>query len=81
MTQSDYRVDQIISTQQRFFARYSTRLNNDKATIFFPQNQASPKAASIRRTTFMARWPTTLNTVSPATIFNARLGSRDFLRL
>lgn len=74
MTQSDYRVDQVISPTQRFFARYSTRLNDDKATIFFPDDLKIAEGRINQEDHVHGAVADYTNTLSPTTIFNARLG-------
>jgi hypothetical protein len=74
MTQSDYRVDQIISPTQRFFARYSTRLNDDKATRFFPDDLAVAEGRINLEDHVHGAVADYTNTVNPTTILNARLG-------
>ncbi|MEK7753538.1 MAG: TonB-dependent receptor, partial [Acidobacteriota bacterium] len=74
MTQSDYRIDQIISPTQRFFARYSHRLNNDKATIFFPADIAVAEGRINQEDHVRGAVADYTNTLSPTTVFSARLG-------
>lgn len=74
MTMSDYRVDQVISDKQRFFARYSTRLNDDKATIFFPEPIRIAEGRINQEDHVHGAVADYTNTLTPTTIFNARLG-------
>jgi hypothetical protein len=74
MTQSDYRVDHVITPMQRFFARYSTRLNDDKATIFFPQDLKIAEGRINQEDHVHGAVADYTNTLTPTTILNARLG-------
>ncbi len=73
-TQSDYRVDQVISPRQRFFGRYSTRLNDDKATIFFPKDLQQAEGRINQEDHVHGAVADYTNTLSPTMILNARLG-------
>ena len=74
MTQSDYRVDQVISPTQRFFARYSTRLNDDKATIFFPEDLKVAEGRINLEDHVHGAVANYTHTLSPTTILDARAG-------
>ncbi len=74
MTQSDYRVDQVISPTQRFFARYSTRLNDDKATIFFPDAIKIAEGRINQEDHVHGAVADYTHTLTPRMILNARLG-------
>ncbi len=74
MTQSDYRVDQVISATQRVFGRYSTRLNDDKASIFFPSDIAIAEGRINQEDHVHGGVVDYNNTLSPTTILTARLG-------
>jgi hypothetical protein len=74
MTQSDYRVDHIFSSTQRIFGRYSTRLNDDKATIFFPDDLKIAEGRINQEDHVHGGVIDYTNTLSPTTILNARLG-------
>ncbi|MBL8229171.1 MAG: TonB-dependent receptor [Bryobacterales bacterium] len=74
MTQSDYRVDQIISPTQRFFARYSTRLLDDKATTFFPGDLKIAEGRINQEDHVHGAVADYTNSLSPTMIFNSRLG-------
>ena len=74
MTMSDYRVDQIISANQRFFARYSTRLNNDVATTFFPKEIAVAEGRINQEDHVHGAVADYTNSLSPSMVLNARLG-------
>jgi hypothetical protein len=74
MTQSDYRVDQVISPTQRFFARYSMRLNNDKATTFFPEDVKIAEGRINQEDHVRGAVADYTRTLSPSMILNARLG-------
>jgi len=73
-TQSDYRVDQVISASQRFFARYSTRLNEDVATTFFPDAIKIAEGRINQEDHVHGAVADYTNTLSPSMILNARLG-------
>lgn len=73
-TQSDYRIDQVISPTQRFFARYSTRLNEDVATVFFPQDLKIAEGRINQEDHVHGAVADYTNTLSPSMIVNARLG-------
>ncbi|MBI3209391.1 MAG: TonB-dependent receptor [Candidatus Solibacter usitatus] len=74
MTQSDYRVDQIFTPRQRFFARYSTRLLDDKATIFFPDNLKVAEGRINQEDHVHGGVADYTNALSPTTVLNARIG-------
>ncbi len=74
MTQSDYRVDQVLSARQRFFARYSTRLNDDQATIFFPDDIKVAEGRINVEDHVHGAVADYTNTLSPTTVLSARLG-------
>jgi hypothetical protein len=74
MTQSDYRVDQVITQNQRFFARYSTRLNDDQATIFFPESVKVAEGRINVEDHVHGAVADYTNTLSPTTVLVARLG-------
>ena len=74
MTQSDYRIDQVISPTQRFFARYSHRLNDDKATIFFPADLTVAEGRINLEDHVRGAVADYTHTLSPTMIFSARLG-------
>lgn len=74
MTMSDYRVDQIISPTQRVFGRYSTRLNDDKATQFFPAEVAVAEGRINQEDHVHGGVADYTNTLNPTTVLNARLG-------
>lgn len=74
MTQSDYRVDQVISPRQRFFARYSTRLNDDKATRLFPDDLAVAEGRINLEDHVHGAVADYTNTLNATTILSARLG-------
>lgn len=74
MRMSDYRVDHVISTKQRFFARYSTRLNNDKATIFFPEDIRIAEGRINQEDHVHGAVADYTNSISPTMVLNARLG-------
>ena len=74
MRQSDYRIDQAITARQRFFARYSTRLNDDKATIFFPEDLKIAEGRINQEDHVHGAVADYTNTLSPVMILNARLG-------
>ncbi|MBI5086095.1 MAG: TonB-dependent receptor, partial [Acidobacteria bacterium] len=74
MTQSDYRVDQVISPTQRFFARYSTRLNDDQATIFFPTDIMKAEGRINVEDHVHGAVADYTNTLSPTMVLSARLG-------
>ncbi len=74
ITQHDYRVDQMISPSQRFFARYSTRLNESVPVVSFPRDLAIAEGRIIEEDHVHGAVADYTNTVNPSTIFNARLG-------
>jgi hypothetical protein len=74
MTQHDYRVDQVISPTQRFFARYSTRLNDDKATTFFPEEIKIAEGRINQEDHVHGAVADYTHTLTPRMILNARLG-------
>jgi len=74
MTQSDYRIDQVISSTQRFFARYSTRINEDIATVFFPDALKIAEGRINQEDHVHGAVADYTNTLSPTTILNGRLG-------
>lgn len=74
MTQSDYRIDHVISARQRIMGRYSTRLNDDKATIFFPDDIKLAEGRINQEDHVHGGVVDYTNTLSPTTILNARLG-------
>jgi hypothetical protein len=74
MTQHDYRVDHIISPSQRFFARYSTRLNEDRAAIFFPDDLKIAEGRINQEDHVHGAVADYANTLTPTTILNTRLG-------
>ena len=74
MTQHDYRVDQVITSTQRFFARYSTRLNDDKATNFFPEAIKIAEGRINQEDHVHGAVADYTNTLSPRMILNTRLG-------
>jgi len=74
MTQMDFRVDHVISAQQRIFGRYSTRLNDDRAAIFFPDDIKIAEGRINQEDHVHGGVVDYTNTLSPTTILNARLG-------
>lgn len=74
MTQSDYRVDQVITQNQRFFARYSTRLNDDQATVFFPGEIKQAEGRINVEDHVHGAVADYTNTLTPTMVLNARLG-------
>lgn len=74
MTQQDYRVDHVISPTQRFFARYSTRLNDDVATTFFPDAIKIAEGRINQEDHVHGAVADYTNTLTPRMILNARLG-------
>jgi len=74
MTMSDYRVDHVISANQRFFVRYSTRLNDDKATTFFPEDVKIAEGRINQEDHVHGAVADYTNSISPTFVVNARLG-------
>jgi len=74
MTQMDFRVDHVISSRQRIFGRYSTRLNDDKAAIFFPDDLQIAEGRINQEDHVHGGVVDYSNTLSPTTILNGRLG-------
>lgn len=74
MTMSDYRLDHVISPTQRIFGRYSTRLNDDKATRFFPKEIFAAQGAINQEDHVHGAVIDYTNTLNPTTVLNARVG-------
>ncbi|MGH9671738.1 MAG: TonB-dependent receptor domain-containing protein [Bryobacteraceae bacterium] len=74
ITQHDYRIDHMISPAQRFFARYSTRLNESVPVISFPSQIAIAEGRIVEEDHVHGAVADYTNTLSPTTILNARLG-------
>ena len=74
MTMHDYRVDQIISANQRFFSRYSTRLNEDIATTFFPKDLSIAEGRINQEDHVHGGVADYTNSLSPSMVLNARVG-------
>lgn len=74
MTMSDYRIDHVISPMQRFFVRYSTRLNNDIATTFFPNDLKIAEGRINQEDHVHGAVADYTNSISPTLVFNARAG-------
>ena len=74
MTQMDYRIDHVISAQQKIFGRFSWRLNDDKATIFFPDDLKIAEGRINQEDHVRGAVVDYSNTLSPTTILNTRIG-------
>ena len=74
MTQQDYRIDQVDHSHQRFFVRYSTRLNDDMATTFFPEDIKIAEGRINQEDHVHGAVVDYTNTLSPSMILNARVG-------
>jgi outer membrane receptor protein involved in Fe transport len=74
ITQHDYRIDQVITPTQRFFARYSTRYNENAPVESFPADIAIAEGRIVEEDHVHGAVADYTNTLSPTTIFNARLG-------
>ena len=74
ITQHDYRVDQNISATQRFFARYSTRLNESVPITSFPKELTIAEGRIVEEDHVHGMVADYTNTLSPTSIFNVRLG-------
>ncbi len=74
MTQMDFRVDHVISSRQKIFGRYSTRLNDDKAAIFFPDDLQIAEGRINQEDHVHGGVVDYSNTLSPTTVLNGRLG-------
>jgi hypothetical protein len=74
MTQQDYRIDQSISPTQRFFIRYSTRLNEDVATTFFPEDIKIAEGRINQEDHVHGAVADYTHTLSPSMVLNARVG-------
>ena len=74
ITQHDYRVDQQITGTQRFFARYSTRLNESAPVTSFPKELSVAEGRIVEEDHVHGGVADYTNTLNPTTIFNARLG-------
>ncbi|MGH9204043.1 MAG: TonB-dependent receptor domain-containing protein, partial [Vicinamibacterales bacterium] len=74
ITQHDYRIDHVISSRRRFFARYSTRLNEDVPLVSFPKDSAIAEGRIVEEDHVHGAVADYTDTFSSTTIFNARLG-------
>ncbi|MGH9202573.1 MAG: TonB-dependent receptor plug domain-containing protein, partial [Vicinamibacterales bacterium] len=74
ITQHDYRIDHVISAKQRFFARYSTRLNEDVPLVSFPEDIAIAEGRIVEEDHVHGGVADYTHTISSTTIFNGRLG-------
>ncbi len=74
VTQSDYRVDHMISPAQRIFGRYSTRLNEDAPPTFFPKDLTVAEGRIVQEDHVHGAVVDYANTLSPTTVLNTRLG-------
>ncbi len=74
INQHDYRIDQNITPTQRFFARYSTRLNKSIPVASFPKDLAIAEGRIVEEDHVHGAVADYTNTLSPTTILNARLG-------
>jgi hypothetical protein len=74
INQRDYRIDQNISPTQRFFARYSTRLNKSIPVESFPKDLAIAEGRIVEEDHVHGAVADYTNTLSATTIFNTRLG-------
>jgi outer membrane receptor protein involved in Fe transport len=74
ITQHDYRIDQVISNKERFFARYSTRLNEDVPLVSFPADIAIAEGRVVQEDHVHGLVADYTNTLSPKTVLNGRLG-------
>lgn len=74
ITQHDYRIDQVISPRQRFFARYSTRLNEQVPLKSFPDDLTIAEGRIVEEDHVHGAVADYTNTISPNSIFTARLG-------
>jgi hypothetical protein len=74
ITQHDYRIDHNISPKQRFFARYSTRLNESVPLKSFPQDLTIAEGRIVEEDHVHGAVADYTNTLSPTMIFTARAG-------
>jgi len=74
MTMSDYRLDQVISTRQRIFGRYSTRLNENAAPAYFPKDQQIAEGRIVQEDHVHGGVVDYTYTLSPTMILNTRGG-------
>lgn len=74
VTQSDYRVDHVISPTQRIFGRYSTRLNENVPAIFFPADLTIAEGRIVEEDHVHGAVVDYTNTLNPTSILNLRLG-------
>lgn len=74
ITQHDYRIDQVLTPKQKFFARYSTRLTESVPLISFPQDLTVAEGRIVEEDRVHGAVADYTNTISSNTIFNARMG-------
>ncbi len=74
INQHDYRIDHNISQKQRFFARYSTRLNENVPLKSFPAELTIAEGRIVEEDHVHGAVADYTNTLSPTMIFNARAG-------
>jgi len=74
MTMSDYKIDQVLSNNKRFFARYSTRLNADIATAFFPKELGLAEGRINQEDHVHGAVADYTHSVSPTLVLNVRAG-------
>ncbi len=74
ITQHDYRIDQVIDSRQRFFARYSTRLNESVPITSFPKDLAIAEGRIVEEDHVHGAVADYTNTLNSTSILNVRLG-------
>jgi len=74
LDQFDVRIDHHISSQQRFFARYSHRLIQDRPPIYFPKDLAIAEGRINQQDRVRGAVADYTHTLSPTAILTTRLG-------
>jgi hypothetical protein len=74
MTMSDYRIDQVISSRQRLFGRYSTRLNENADPAYFPKDLQIAEGRIVQEDHVHGAVIDYTNTLTPTTIYSGRVG-------
>jgi len=74
LNQWDARIDRLLTTNQKFFARFSYRKTTDVPPVYFPKDLTIAEGRIIESDRVRGAVADYTNTLSPTTIFNARLG-------
>jgi hypothetical protein len=74
MTMSDYRIDQVISSKQRLFGRYSTRLNVNADPSYFPSQLRIAEGRIVQEDHVHGGVLDYTHTLNPTTVLSARTG-------